>query len=268
MHERSLSLALLLSILLVLVGCDRNGPTLSEASPDAPRAPSPIESQSRVFDGRDSVATGIDGFTATQANFSIMTEFVRVRDEIEQDFVEITDPDNLAPDTPLYESRQNEPILAPDGERHVTWGAFRSAEGAVIVKCTRNGTHLVTHLSGLLPKGVYSVWIDVFAPGASAPLRIPYTEIDEKGKSKGNVVRASAQGEGHISGFVPPRALDGVQISACMLEDVKRQKYDWRVVGIYHIDGTPGIGDAEAGTFVEHVAFAFETEESVERPLR
>lgn len=277
MRAPSLFLALLLPIFLS-AGCDRDSTAPLEVGPDQWQASGPSATQSRVFDGRDSVATGIDGLTATQTNFTIVTEFVRIRDVVERNggersftFVEITDPDNLDPETPLFESRENNPIDGSD-DTQVTWGEFSGAEGAVIVKCTEQGTHSVTHLSGLIPKGVYSAWIDVFEVGSGTGDldhrigRFEYAEIDEKGKSKGNVFRASDQGEGHIAGFVQPRVLDEggdneVKISGCMLEDVENELYDWRVLGIYHIDGTPGVDeDEDAGTFVEQVGFAFETE--------
>lgn len=273
MRPLPIVLALLLSLLVACVGCDHNSAALLEAGPNEPQVRSLSATQSRVFDGRDSVATGTDGLVATQTNFAIVTEFVAVKveggDDVRDAFKGIDDPDNLDPTTPLFESRENEPILAPD-DMQVTWGEFSRADGAIIVKCTEQGTHSVAHLSGLIPKSVYSAWIDVFDPDTGDRIgRFAYAKIDAKGKSKGNVFRASAQGEGHIAGLVPPRVLgDGdkkVEISACMLEDVERGTYDWRAVGIYHIDGTPGVDEvADAGTFVEQVGFAFETEPVVE----
>lgn len=269
MRLRTLFLSLLVSVFLVFVGCDRNGTSYREAGPDVSQVQGSADRHSRVFDGRDSVATGIDGLTATQTNFTIVTEFVRIQEEVVGDgekgffFAEITDPDNLDPATPLFESRENNPIDAPDGTQ-VTWGEFRGAEGAVIVKCTEQGTHSVAHLSGLTPKGLYSMWIDVFDDLGNRIGRFEYTETDEKGKSKGNVFRASGSGEGHTAGFVAPRVLgNGTETSSCMLDDVKDEKYNWRVVGIYHwgVEGTPQIDDENFGTFVEQIGFAFEIEE-------
>lgn len=261
---------LLVFVLLVVVGCDAGGPV-------APEESDLFGTQSRVFDGRDSVATGVDGLTATQVNFAIVTTSLAIRveggDDVGSGFVGVDalqrDP---ALSTPLFESRSNEPIRAPDGE-HVTWGAFSGAEGAVIVKCTEQGTHVAAHLSGLIPKGIYSVWIDVFDVGTGEPLG-RFALADLKGKGKSNTLRASGQGEGHLAGFAPPGArakVDPVDISACMLKDVEERSYDWRVVGVYHIDGTPGVDEVkDRGTFVEQVSFAFEngemTSEDVEEP--
>lgn len=272
MQSRALFLTVVVSVFLVCVGCDRNGTAHREARPDLSQVKGSADSHSRVFDGRDSVATGIDGLTATQANFTIMTEFLCV-ESAEVD-VSSVNPDPCesfsiesppADEKPLSESHSvdPQPILAPDGEK-ITWGEFSGAEGAVIVKCTEQGTHSVVHLSGLIPKGSYSIWIDVFDAIGNRIDRFEYTETDEKGKSKGNVFRASGSGEGHTAGFVAPRVLgNGTEISSCMLDDVKDEKYNWRVVGIYHwgVEGTPQIGDENFGTFVEQIGFAFEIEE-------
>ncbi|MDX1641390.1 MAG: hypothetical protein R3220_06815 [Balneolaceae bacterium] len=227
---------------------------------------------SRVFDGRDSVATGIDGFTATQANFKTISEFVRIQEIIVDgsgekfiDFVEITDPNKLDPSTFIYEGRENNPILDPNGEQ-VRWGEFSDADGAVIVKCTKPGTKITTHLNNLIPKGLYSIWVDIFEAGTNNRIeRISYADNDKGGRPPEdglrNVFHASAHGEGHIAGFISPKKFNGVEISSCMLSDIESDEYDWRVIGIYHIDGTAGINEInDAGTFVEQTGLIFETE--------
>lgn len=251
-------------IVIGLAGCTYDTPAAFETrSAELDRE----ARRSRVFDGRDSVATGSDRVVATQDNSVIVTDFVRIRDVIVRDgekaffFTEISDPDHLDPSTPLYEGRENNPILDTSGDQ-VTWGAFSDADASVVVKCTQKGTRAVSHLSGLIPKGVYSVWIDVFEPGTDNRLgRLSYTETDQKGKGKGNVLRASGTGEGHISGLVEPRTLGDAALGNCMLNDVENDKYDWRITGIYHIDGTPGIDEAnDSGTFVEQTGSLYETD--------
>lgn len=244
-------LLILILILLVPLGCD--SASLPEADPgELLMTDGLFPAHSRVFDGRDSVATGIDGLVATQSNFAIVTEFVLIEAGGDDDVgsIGITDPDNLDPSTPLFEGRLGNPVLAPDDDQ-VTWGEFSGARGAIIVKCTKKGTHVTVHLSGLIPKGVYSVW-NAFGPlGAFAD----YAAMGSRGKSTGNAFQASARGEGHISGFVLP----GGENAACLLDDVEASEDVWRVVGIYHIDGTPDL--SEEGTFVEQVSFEFENEE-------
>ena len=45
------------------------------------------------------------------------------------------------------------PVLAPDGHQ-ITWGEYNQARGRVLLRCGPKGTHVVMHLSGLIPKGV------------------------------------------------------------------------------------------------------------------
>lgn len=264
----TLILSLLLSILLVLIGCDRSGPPVVESESKETRFFGHTDANSRVFDGRDSLATGPNGPLATKHNFGIVTQFLEIESGDDVGRVGITDPGRLDPSTPLFENRAGNAILAPDGH-HVTWGEFRAAEGAVIVKCTRKGTHVVTHLSGLIPNGLYSIQNKLFDPSTDDLLgQVGYTETDEKGRSKGNaarsVFRASGQGEGHLRGMVRSGARP--ELGPCMLEDVKDRLYEWRVDGVYHIDGRPGL-DRE-GTFVEQTGFTFEPDERVERPIQ
>ena len=79
--------------------------------------------------------------------------------------------------------------------------------------------------------------------------------------------RASARGEGHISGLRLPVALDEADVGDCMLDDVEGEKYDWQVVAIYHIDGTPGVGPDHFGTYVEQAGFNFGFESESDPPV-
>jgi hypothetical protein len=57
------------------------------------------------------------------------------------------------------------PLLAPDGHQ-LTLAEFRMVSGWVDVKCINKGTHAVFHMKGLIPNGVYTLWIFAFrAPG-------------------------------------------------------------------------------------------------------
>lgn len=231
-------------LLATLAACDTTpAPPSSQAtqaailpSQDGPRI------NSRVFDGRDSLTTGFDGPIATKNNFAVVTQFLEV--EGDGGRVGITDPDLLDPSKLLFERRTGAPILAPDGDQ-VTWGTFDGVRGAVIVKCTRGGTHTTVHLSGLIPNGVYSVWNVLDGIGRADG----YVEMDSRRGPTS--FRASARGEGHISGITQP----GGEIGECMLDDVEAGEYAWQVVGIYHIDGTPDLD--QEGTFVEQGGFTF-----------
>src|SRR6266536_381789 len=60
------------------------------------------------------------------------------------------------------------PILAPDGHQ-VTWAEWNNVQGRAAVKCLAEGSHVVVHLSGLVPNGQYSAWIVAFKPPGFNP---------------------------------------------------------------------------------------------------
>jgi hypothetical protein len=64
--------------------------------------------------------------------------------------------------TPLWDSRFGLPALAPDGHQ-LTLGEWTAVEPRAQVQCKNDGTHVVLHVSGLVPKGVYTVSVLVFA---------------------------------------------------------------------------------------------------------
>src|SRR5262245_82811 len=83
-----------------------------------------------------------------------------------------------SPDTPMgsfFCIALNEPIrpiLTPSGQP-VTLAEYMQATGSASAKCDDSGTHVVIHLSGLIPHGVYTVWllpIENGAPSGEGPL--------------------------------------------------------------------------------------------------
>jgi hypothetical protein len=126
--------------------------------------------------------------------------------------------------------------------------------GTASAKCINQGTHIVVHLSGLLPKAVYTVWLIV--PNPAAPP--PFLGVGSAGTNNGleNVFYTSASGEGELSTITPPGPLSFVPgvFPACGLD-----LHEFHVVTAYHIDQrawgpTPGNGPA---TFLEQGAFVF-----------
>src|SRR5688572_2983078 len=61
----------------------------------------------------------------------------------------------------LYEERQHNPILAPDGH-HVTWAEFNRPVGTAKINCTGQGTRINLRIEGLIPNGVYSLFLQKF----------------------------------------------------------------------------------------------------------
>src|SRR5439155_20005338 len=105
------------------------------------------------------------------------------------------------PATKLYSNRfcdAHAPILAPDGH-HVTLGEWLKASGKASVKCVNKGTHVVVELSGLIPKGTYTIWYVSFDKDGN------FTGVGSLGLNDGsqNHFVASASGEGQLSAIMP-----------------------------------------------------------------
>lgn len=217
--------------------------------------PPATQLSSRVFDGRDSLTTGDSGPTATKNNFTIVTQFLEIEGDDDVGRVGITDPDNLDASILLYESREGNPILTPGGDQ-VTWGTFSGAKGAITVKCTNKGTHVSVHLAGLIPTGIYTIQNELSEPGTGEMLgQVGFTGVNGSSATNSSF-RASAGGEGHISGFVKPGALEMGLVGGCLLDEARKDGlYDWRTTAIYQMDGTPDMGGE--GTFVEQAGFLF-----------
>src|SRR5215510_7458020 len=65
----------------------------------------------------------------------------------------------------IYEALAHNPITAPDGHQ-LTLAEFLSASGRASVKCVNSGTHVVLNMHGLVPNGVYSIFVSTFqSPG-------------------------------------------------------------------------------------------------------
>lgn len=140
-------------------------------------------------------------------------------------------------DTPIFNRMcQNgiEPILDPDGN-HVTLGQWAQVHGTARVKCVRKGTQVIIHVSGLIPKGVYSIWLAKFEPGlvlvGRGALGIPVR----------NVFIASESGEGQITAIHSGGPLSEFG----MVDDCLLNEYEIHLAGAYHLDGqthgaTPG----------------------------
>jgi hypothetical protein len=179
------------------------------------------------------------------------------------------DPASTPASTVLYDARayaawgELVPVTAPSGQQ-VTWGEFTRVKGDITASCNERGTHVVLHLSNLIPKGVYTVWNVTFdETGFSVPhpltLNTSWIGVGPSGPSDGsrNTFTASASGRASISTITPPGPL-GVfgQIGACALTD----EYEWHVAGLYHMDGLSHGSDlGPIGSMAEHFAFMVTT---------
>jgi hypothetical protein len=152
-------------------------------------------------------------------------------------------------------------VLKPDGQP-LTFGEFSQASGTASVKCMDKGTHVVINASGLIPKGVYTVWLLTFAAPGFTPDFVNLNAEVPLGSPDGtqNSFTASAAGEAAISAFHPAGSLTGSNdVSDCLLDE-----FEFHFVLVYHPDGqtygpTPGPADAlnPLCYFVEQLAFVF-----------
>jgi hypothetical protein len=124
------------------------------------------------------------------------------------------------------------PILTPTGQP-VTLAQYMQATGAASAKCDSQGTHVVIHLSGLIPHGTYTVWL-LTADGEGS-----------LGANDGsqNAFRVSSDGTAELSVFQPagPLSVAG-SVGSCLLDN------GFLLAVAYHLDnqthgGTPSGGD-------------------------
>ncbi len=170
---------------------------------------------------------------------------------------EVTDPDALlwyrnpfVPGDPL------QPLLAPD-DHQVTLGEYTAVTGRARAKCTENGTKLSVHLSGLFPKGVYTIWLALFNPPFDGTFAGLFA-VGAAGPSDGskNAFRASASGEGQVSLTMTAGELSifGALNENCLFTDPSIAQ--WHIIGAYHTDGQTHGGDP--GPRAEPFVFVFD----------
>jgi len=168
-----------------------------------------------------------------------------------------------ADDQLIYEIRKQNPIITPAG-KHLNWGEFSTVKGISDVQCEENGVRVKLDLTGLIPKGVYTVWNVVFdAPGMDPTQEmIGVDGLGAAGIGDGsdNVFTASSDGKASIEILSPGGTLSmlsNTDLGTCPLTD----NFEWHVVGAYHLDGqTHGPSLGPDGTAIEQFGFIFKNE--------
>jgi hypothetical protein len=171
----------------------------------------------------------------------------------------ITDSTPLS--TPLFEFRKGNPIFSPryrpadrrNLRHHITLGEFRQVAGSIAAKCTDQGTHVSMHLNGLIPHGVYTVWVAKPDPTDMSKM----IGVGALGKDDGsqNSFSADKDGEAYISATNPGGKLSTFgTIAGCWLTGEPIVQ----IAGVYHIDGnTHGKEVGPDGMYVGQFAFAY-----------
>lgn len=157
--------------------------------------------------------------------------------------------------TLLWNKSGHVPILAPDNHQ-LTLGEFNSVSGSTDVKCINSGTHVVLHLKGLIPKGVYTIWVVTFkSPGFDVTFA---NQIGEGalGATDGsqNSFTASAAGTASISVIMPAGSLSEFgTVGSCLSSE-----YEFQLAGAYHLDNlTHGKTPGDPNTWTIQFAFDF-----------
>lgn len=138
------------------------------------------------------------------------------------------------------------PVTAPD-HHHLTWDEFATATGRITAKCVEEGTKVRVRVGGLLPGGLYSMWVVVFAePGYVEGAEDPFVHLigaAPLGNNDGSEAsfRASDSGRGRLTAVDEPATLtadiidpanEDYRTGDCLLTD----EYEVHVLGAYHYD--------------------------------
>ncbi|MEO8428984.1 MAG: hypothetical protein ABI651_17960 [Verrucomicrobiota bacterium] len=138
-------------------------------------------------------------------------------------------------DTPLFGVHcPGCPITAPDGHQ-IMLGEWVKAQMTATVRCIPDGTHVEVRMTGLIPNGVYTIWVLVFN-GPFDPTFSTLVGGGSLGANDGsqNSFKASANGQGQLVVNMPPTTLLAIpyDVKGCLLDEV-----EVHLVGVYHSDG-------------------------------
>ncbi|MEO6288520.1 MAG: hypothetical protein ABIO76_01290 [Ginsengibacter sp.] len=169
--------------------------------------------------------------------------------------VHIEDPKMQPPsgeNTLLWNNRGHVPIMAPDGH-HITLGEFNKPTGYAEIDCKRQGTSVKVHVKGLIPNGVYTIWVLTFKSPGFEPTFANLIGNGALGAADGsmNKFTASSHGTATLSATMPagPLSLFG-SVTDCLFSE-----YEVHMVAAYHLDfvthgGMPGPPNTWVAQFV------------------
>lgn len=156
--------------------------------------------------------------------------------------------DSSSPSTLLWDARFGNPATAPDGHQ-LTLAEWTRPEPSGTARCLGDCTQVNLRLTGLIPNGVYTLWVLVFdgpfgvsGPGKPAPFG-HLVGVGSLGANDGsqNSFRASRRGDAHVNVVMPPGPLSSAgppfvnnhyDLKGCLLDEV-----EFHIVGVYHFDG-------------------------------
>jgi hypothetical protein len=175
-------------------------------------------------------------------------------------YTDVEDANMMPPtgdNTLLFDHTGHAPVLAPDGH-HVTLGEFNQVSGWADVKCINTGTHIVVHLTGMIPNGVYTIWIMTLkSPGFDGTLAsfgANLNGVGALGASDGsqNVLSVNGQGNADLSVTMPAGSLSLFGSVPNCFSGV----FEVLLSAAYHLDGmTHGPSPGDFSNYVLQFGF-------------
>ena len=167
-----------------------------------------------------------------------------------------TDPGEKLYAVNVFTDGQLNPILAPDGH-HIIYSEWQQAQGEALVSCSGKTTNFDIHFTGLIPNGVYTVWVIPLGADKSSWNTDDILGTGALGDPTGNqnTIIATAQGEGGLIESMTSGDLSTFgALTTCVLTSDKGMV----LILDYHIDGkTYGATSGPDHTEVGHVIFVF-----------
>jgi hypothetical protein len=171
-------------------------------------------------------------------------------------YIHLEDANGLAPSgdaTLLFDNRGHTPVTAPDGHQ-ITLGEYNMVSASADINCNTTGTHVVVHAAGLIPNGVYTIWVLVFkSPGFDGSF-VNLIGNGALGAPDGseNAFTASPAGTASLSVIMPAENLSLFgSVGNCL-----SSSFEVHVVAAYHSDGlTHGGSPGDLSTWVVQFAF-------------
>ena len=140
----------------------------------------------------------------------------------------------------IWNNRGHTPIIAPDGHQ-VTLGEFLQVRGLAEVTTPDLGTNVAMDLQGLIPGGLYSLWVLTFEPPG---FHGTYDRLAGYGTfamtgTGGNTFTASSSGTASISGNMNAQQLSAFgSVRNCLCTE-----YEVHIMAAYHSNNLIKNGD-------------------------
>ena len=190
--------------------------------------------------------------TVTNLPPPLIVELVRV-------ILQIEDKNMKAPiedATLLWDNVGHIPVMAPDGHQ-VTLGEFASVTGKGNVVYTAQGTNISIDLQGLIPSGIYSMWVLLFKrPGFHGNFDnlIGNGALGLTTSGGNNTFTASPSGTASLSATIHAQTLSVFgSVGNCLCSE-----YEIHLMGDYHSNNLIRNGTAgDPGFWITQFFFPF-----------